>query len=198
MFPVSDTINVHEFTGDAKLVAHIKNEAIKLLQDNDTQAAVDILEPLQDEMVMTTKLIPVDIYPVAVKSALKDLKSKKTNLAFQTLITALNTVVTETTIIPIPLATAQDLILEASNLEKSNKKEALALLSEAQDELKKAVYLGYTKKHESNYKSIQNEIQHIKTEIKGKNIVVKLYDHLLHSFENLKNEHKKNVKRTQK
>jgi hypothetical protein len=196
MVPVADDINVDEFTGDAKLVKNIKNEAIQLLKDNDTQEAIDILEPLQDEMVMTTKLIPIGVYPVAVKSALKDIKSKKIDNAFKTLVTALNTTVTQTTVVPIPLVTAQDLVIEASQLDKSHKKETLALLNRAQDELNKAIYLGYTKKHESSYKSIDKEIENLKTKAKGKNIFVKSYDHVLKSFESLVHKHTSDVKQT--
>ena len=194
MVPVADDINVEEFTGNAKLVKNIKNEAIQLLKDNDTQAAIDIIEPLQDEMVMTTKLIPIEIYPVAVKSALKDIQSKKTDDAFQTLVTALNTTVIETIIVPIPLVTAQDLVLEASQLDKSHKKESLALLNHAQDELKKAVYLGYTKKHDKSYESINKEIENLKEKVKGKNIFVKSYDHVLKSFASLIHKHTSDTK----
>ncbi len=55
--------------------------------------------------------------------------------------------------------------------------------------MKKAVALGYTKKNATAYKNIETKIEKIKTEIKGKNRVVKLYDDVLKDFKNLSSKH---------
>ncbi len=191
LVPIADEIRVNDFTGDAKLVKHIINAAQSLLKDHDTQAARNMLLPLQDEMDMTTQFIPMGTYPVATKEALKMLNKGNSKLAFSALATALNSVVTQVVVVPLPLITAQDLVLEASKLDKSNKKDALKLLSSADDELEKAVLLGYTKEHSAEYKSLQTQVKNIEAEIRGKNIVAKLYDHIKNDFKSLVSKHEK-------
>lgn len=185
MVPIANNITVNDFTGNAKLIKHIINSAIELLKDNDTQAARDILLPLQDEMTLSTNYIPMSTYPHATKEALKELNKGDTKAAFTTLATALNTIVAKVAVVPIPLLTAQDLVMSASKVAKTDKKEAQKLLAQAQDELQKAVLLGYTKKHAAAYKDLSKQISAIQKEIKGKNIVVKMFDHIKESFDNL-------------
>ncbi|UCN00798.1 YfdX family protein [Sulfurimonas sp. SWIR-19] len=189
LVPVADAIEVHDFTGDSKLVKHIIKSAQDLLDDYDTQAARAILMPLEDEMVMTTQYLPMGMYPLATKEALKELNKGKAKEAFSILVTALNGIVMKTTIVPLPLITAQSLVVEASKLNKKEKEKATKLLDLAQDELEKAVYLGYTKKHAPEYKMLQKEIENIEKEIKGKNIVAKLYEKIKKDFTSLLSKH---------
>jgi hypothetical protein len=185
LIPVADNTEIISFNGDANLIKHIKKSAIKLLEENNTQLAIDMLTPLQDEMIMKTQYVPAYLYPKAIKQALASLKDKKSDEAFKALVGALNATEIETIIVPIPLITAQDMVLDASKLEKTNKKDALALLSQAQDELEKAMLLGYTQKDSKTYTTINKQIKALKNEIAGKNVVVKLYDELLKSFHKL-------------
>ncbi|WP_457748843.1 YfdX family protein [Sulfurimonas sp.] len=189
LVPVADAIEVHDFTGDSKLVKHIIKAAQDLLEDYDTQAARDILMPLEDEMDMTTQYLPMGMYPLATKEALKELNKGKTKEAFSTLVTALSGIVVKTTVIPLPLITAQSLVMEASHLDKKNKEQAIKLLDLAQDELEKAVLLGYTKKHAPAYKTLKKEIKNIEKEIRGKNVVAKLYEKIKKDFASLLNKH---------
>ena len=194
LVPIAEKIDVNDFTGNAKTIKHIINAAQKLLADNDTQAARAMLLPLQDEMIFSTQFLPMKIYPQATKQALKDLNKGEKKQAFSDIVTALNSTVVNTVILPLPLLTAQDLVLEAAKVEKSKKDQALKLLTSAQDELTKAELLGYTKKDSKAYKSLEKEVSNIKSEIKGKNRVEKMYDHIKNSFENLIEKHKKEVK----
>ena len=109
--------------------------------------------------------------------------------AFSTLVTALHEVVVQFVVIPLPLITAQSLVIEASKLDKKEKTEALKLLDAAQDELEKAVLLGYTKKHAPEYATLKKEIKNIQKEIKGKNIVEKLYEKIKKDFASLLSSH---------
>lgn len=196
LIPVRDNVTMVSFNGGPKLIKEVEDTAVKLLINNDIQAAIDILTPLQDELVINTQYVPAYLYPKAVKEAAKELKSGKKDVAFGIIITALDASQIDTIIIPIPLVTAEDLILEASKLDKSNKKEALRFLTMAQTELQKAVLLGYTHKYQKSYKLLDEKIQKIQTEIKGKNVVVKFYEELLKDFKNLGNKHKTDVKHT--
>jgi len=185
LIPVLDNAQIITFNGSPALIRHIKNSALDLLQNNDTQLAIDMLIPLQDEIIIKTQYVPAYLYPKAVKKAQKELKAGKKDAAFSTIITALDASQLDTVIIPIPLITAQDMVLEASKLEKSHKKEALKLLTMAQTELQKAVLLGYAHEYEKGYKSLNTQIEKLKSEIKGKNVVVKLYDNLIKDFKDL-------------
>ncbi len=193
LVPVADETKVYDFTGDAKLLKHILKSIQDLLKDNDTQTARAMLLPLQDEMQMRTEYLPMGMYPLATKTALKELKNAKTKSAFKTLATALNSVIVQTIIIPIPLITAQGLLAEASSMDKSHKKEATKLLTQAKDELDKAVLFGYAKKHMSDYKVLQTDIKNIQIEINGKNKVEKLYNKISNDFKSLFTKHTKDA-----
>jgi hypothetical protein len=198
MLPIMDNAEIITFNGSPALIKHIKESAVKLLQDNDTQIAIDMLLPLQDEIIIKTEYVPAYLYPKAVKKAQKELKAGKKDAAFATVVTALDAAQLDTAIIPIPLITAQDMVLQASKLEKSHKKEALELLGMAQTELQKAVLLGYAHEDQAAYKTLQTKITAIQKEIKGKNIVSKLYNDLLHDFKKLGDKHKKDDKLSKK
>ena len=193
MVPIDEKTTINDFTGDAKLIKHIKNTAVTLLKDNDTQAARAMLLPLEDQMTISTQYLPMKLYAEATKLAQKDLAKGKDKVAFGDVVTALNSIVIKSIVIPIPLLTAQDMTLEASTLGKKDKTKALKLLSSAQDELQKSVLLGYTKKHTKEYKSLEKEINSIKHAVDGGNSVDKMYEHIKHSFESLLKLHSKEV-----
>lgn len=195
LVPVADEVEVNDFTGDAKLVKNVIKSVQQMLEANDTQAARETLMMLQDEIDVQTRYLPMGIYPLATKDALKALDKGDSKAAFTILATALNGVVTQVVIIPIPLLTAADLVDQASKLDKSNKKDATKLLDQAQDELEKAVLLGYTTKHAPEYENLQKEIANIEKEIEGKNMVEKLYENIKKDFKSLVSKHKESAEK---
>ncbi len=182
---IADDVKVDTFEGDSKLTKKLVKTAQKLLDDYETQAARAILLPMKDEMSISTEYLPMKIYPNAIKQAQKALNSNNTDLCVSILMSALDTVVIETVTMPISLLTAQDLITVAAKLDKTKKKEATNLLNIADDELEKAVVLGYIKKYQSEYKDLKKEIKKLKKEIEGKNRVEKLYENLKHTIASL-------------
>jgi hypothetical protein len=183
--PFAQEINVHEFLGNSTMVQKALTLANTLILNYDTQSARAVMMPLQDEMIVTTDAIPMKLYPIATENALKALEDGKQKEALDILELSLNTIVSKVVLVPLPLLVAEDLVITASALDKVKKEDALGLLNLAQDELKKAVFLGYTKKYTSGYKDLDEEIEAIKKEIKGKNVVEKLYDKLKESFNSL-------------
>jgi len=183
--PFAQKINVHEFLGNSAMVQKALTLANTLILNYDTQSARAVMMPLQDEMIVTTDAIPMKLYPIATENALKALEDGKQKEALDILELSLNTIVSKVVLVPLPLLVAEDLVITASALDKVKKEDALGLLNLAQDELKKAVFLGYTKKYTSGYKDLDEEIEAIKKEIKGKNVVEKLYDKLKESFNSL-------------
>jgi len=183
--PFSQEIVVNEFLGDSQKVKKALILANNLITQYDTQVAKVVLAPLQDEMIITTQAIPMKLYPLATEKALEALEKGDREKALEMLRVSLNTIITETVVMPLPLLVAEDLVATAAALDKSKKEEVLVLLNLAQDELKKALYLGYTKKHAPAYQSLDDQIEALKKEVKGKNVVEKLYDKLKNSFSSL-------------
>ncbi len=182
LIPVENRVEVFAFDGNVKDIKLALKSAVRLLKHHKTQAARDILIPLKDEMDITTMYLPMDAYPAFIKTSIKQLEQKDTKGAIATLIDGFNTLVGQKVVVPTSLIMAQDLIGSASNLDKKKKDEATKLLTLANKELKKAVYLGYADENSKVYKNLEKSISDIKKEIKGQNKVEKLYDNLKNSF----------------
>lgn len=185
LVPIDEQVQIFEFTGNADMIAKRIKWAQKLLEVHDTQAAIDTLVPLKDELDIMVVSIPMDLYPVATKQAYEALQKGNINKAVAALTTALGSLVTTKVVIPTPLLVIQDLITEASKLDKTKKADAQKLLAAAQEEIKRAELLGYTSKYAAVYKHVEKEISQIKQEIKGKNHVEKLYETLKNDIKNI-------------
>ena len=182
LIPVENRVEVFAFDGSAKDIKLALNSAVTLLKHHKTQAARDILIPLKDEMDITTMYLPMDAYPTFIKTSIKQLEQKDIKGAITTLIDGFNTLVGQKVVVPTSLIIAQDLIDSASKLDKNKKDEAIKLLSLADNELKKAMYLGYVDEDSNIYKNLEKSISNLEKEIKGENKVEKLYDELKDSF----------------
>ena len=185
LVPLDVSTDVYQFAADAKTIKAAVSTAKKLLEKNKVQEARRLLMPMRDDMEITTVYIPMDTYPLAIKTALKELEKGQKDAALLTLEAVMHTMVASRVIIPIPLVLAQDLIKQASNMDKNKKDEIDKLLQKAKKELTIAALLGYTDKHSKEYKDLISQIENIEKEMKGKNEVVKLYEHLKESFKAL-------------
>ena len=118
------------------------------------------------------------VFPMAIQNALDALNTGNTQKTMAIMAEGYNTFIIEKAVIPLPLLAAQDMIAKASLLDKNKKDEATKLLDESKHELEKAEVLGYTNSSTLEYKALNDAIDAVTKEIKGKNEVVKLYDHL--------------------
>jgi len=185
LVPLEESLIVYNFVGTSKTIKEVLELSIKLIKDHDTQAAIALLSPLKDELDITVVAIPMKLYPASTKTALEALNKGDKKAALSALAVGFGTLVSSQIILPTPLLVAQDLIVEASKLDKSKKEEAKKLLNAAKEELNRAELLGYTKKHDAAYKLLNDGIDNIEKEIKGKNMVVKLYDKLKEDFKKI-------------
>jgi hypothetical protein len=183
--PIQQQIEIFEFNLYPEEIVKILDSASKLIKEHRTQDARVLLLPLKDEMDINTEFIPMGIYPIAIKNALTALDKGDKVASMAILESAFNMLITQKIILPLSLLSAQDLVMEASSIDKSRKEEALKLLDEAKLELEKAELLGYTNKKAPEYKALTTAIEKIQKEIKGKNIVEKLYDSLNKAFSSL-------------
>ncbi|BAF72236.1 YfdX family protein [Sulfurovum sp. NBC37-1] len=185
IIPIDERFQAFAFMGTSDVIDARLKLAQQLLKAHDTQAATAVLTPLKDELDISVISIPMKIYPVATKKALDELNKGNDKAAFAAIAEAMNSLVVVKAIIPTPLLTAQDLITDASKLDKSKKDEAQKLLAAAKEELKRAELLGYVSRHEAAYKLLNDDIEKIQKEIKGKNMVEKLYDTLKNDFKKI-------------
>jgi hypothetical protein len=183
--PIKNSIDIFEFNAEPKDIEKALKLADKLIKEHKTQDARALLNPLKDEMNINTNFIPMGIYPIATKNALTALEKGDKKAAISILSGAFNMLISQKVVIPLSLLSAQDLIMEASQIDKSKKDEADKILEEAKLELQKAELLGYTSKKSQEYKDSTTSIENIQKEIKGKNIVEKLYDKLNQDFTSL-------------
>jgi len=185
ILPLDESIEVYENLASAKEINYILTQAQEYLIHYNLDAARAALAPLKDEMDIKTISIPMKVFPLATQNALDALNKGDTEKAMAIMAEGYNIFIIEEAVIPLPLLAAQELIVEASNLDKSKKDEALKLLDTAKNELERAKVLGYTNSSTPEYKALTDNIDAVKKEIKGKNIVVKLYDKLKDSFSSL-------------
>jgi len=189
--PIEQSIEVFEFNAEPKEIDKILNSADKLIKEHRTQEARALLIPLKDEMDVDTNFVPMGIYPIATKNALTALEKGDKKASINILASAFNMLISQKVVIPLSLLSAQDLIMTASELDKNKKDEATKILEEAKSELKKAELLGYTNKKMPEYQALTSSIEAIEKEIKGKNVVEKLYDKLNQDFVSLVDKLKK-------
>ena len=116
---------------------------------------------------------------------IKALDKGDTKGAMDILDNGFSTLISTQITMPLSLLTAEDLVLDASALAKTKKEEATKLLDGATELLEKARLLGYVNKHDKEYKALNQAIENIRKEIKGKNEVEKLYNKVKNEFKSL-------------
>ncbi len=184
--PVDGYVTLYDLVATPETIKQQIKEVKKLLDDGKVQEARILLSTLRDEMVISTVYLPMGTYPDAIRLAVKYLRDKKRDQAIATLDTTVNSLVTESTSIPLGLIRAKSLIEQASKLDKEKDKEKiLKLVKAAREQLEVASLLGYTQEYNPAYIDLKKQLVELEKEIKGKNMVEKLYEKLADSFADL-------------
>jgi hypothetical protein len=163
-------IDVRASISDLEASPDTINKAVKdaesALDKGNIQTARLMLEPLVSEMRIETDLVPLEIYPHAIKQASKEIQESRIRQAEATLADAMSSIVTNEEIVPLPPLKAEGDMIEAEQLlnkdKVKNKDAALALLKSADTNLANANALGYGK-----HPDIEKEIASIKSKIEG-------------------------------
>ncbi len=198
LLPIDSSIVAVEYAGDIDSVKATLKEVKKLIDDNRIQEARRLLDTLQSEIDIITVNLPLVSYPQALKLAAKYLHEDKMDEAADVLQMALTTLVRNEIVMPIPLLKAQALVEEAQKAAKTDKKQALKHLDAAKKELKLAEILGYTSTSDTTYKNLDESIEKIEKEVKGKNKAEKLFDELVAKLKEFKEKAAKSFSRTTK
>jgi tetratricopeptide (TPR) repeat protein len=188
LIPLDSYVSIHQFVGGAKDANIAVIESVALLSANKIQEARMIVSKLQDEIDFTTINLPLASYPAALKLAAKYLQEDKLDEAKSVLIKALSTFTEITTVTPIGLIEAHDLVLAASKIATKDKNQALMYLDMAKASLKKAEALGYTSVSDTTYKMLNQAIANIEKKLKGKNKAEKLFDDLIAKLKEFKDK----------
>lgn len=195
LIPLSASVVVSEFPGSAYDVENAVITSIALLQHKRVQDARMIVQTLKDEIDLITVNMPLASYPAALKLAAKYLHEDKIKEAKAVIATALNTFVEVDVVTPIGILQAQELIVAASKVAKTDKQLALAHLAAAKAALKKAEALGYTSTSDTTYQMLNDAISAVEKEVRGKNKAEKLFEELIAKLKEFKEKAVKSISR---
>ncbi len=159
--PVDVKEQIIDFPGTVDDIEVAKTEVVALIKAGEVQVARDIMLNLASELDIYVTALPIGTYPVALKAIIPLIEQEKFEEAKKLLIEALETLVVEKIVIPLPILRAEQAIIRANELankENPNKDELKELLAYAKEQLELAEALGYGKK-EIDYKDIYEEIK---------------------------------------
>ncbi|BBG66854.1 hypothetical protein NNO_2151 [Hydrogenimonas sp.] len=193
LLPIDSVVTATEYIGDLKSIKETLSAVKKLLAVGKVQEARRLLDTLQSEIDIVTVSLPLISYPQALKLSARYLNEGKVKEAEDVLEMALGTLVRSETIIPLPILKAQSLIEAASKIAKKDKEQALRHLDAARRELKIAEALGYTSDSDTTYKMLDDAIEAVEKEIKGKNRAEKLFEELMQKLKEFKEKALKSV-----
>jgi len=164
LVPVNIQEQVVDFPGTVDDALEAKKIIKELLEADEVQKARDIMLNLASELDIFITDLPIGTYPVAIKAIIPLIEEGKFDEAIALLVEALETLVLEKVVIPLPILRAEQAINRASELTKgkedANKEELKELLAYAKEQLLLAQALGYGKVKE-DYKELIEEIEKI-------------------------------------
>jgi len=164
LVPVDVQSQIVQLVSDLETIKQTRKEAEKLVKKGHLQAARQLLNTLASEIRISTYNIPLLTYPVAIKLAVRKHDEGDMDEAKQVLDNALNTLVVEKVIIPIPVINAQFMVGIAADSMETNKTKTLELLNNAQNQLELAEALGYGDR-DREFRDIDKNIEEIKNKI---------------------------------
>ena len=179
--PVGVREEVVDFPGSIDDVEAAKSEVVALIKKGEVALARDIMLNLASELDIYVTALPIGTYPVVIKAIVPLVEDGKFKEAKALIVEALETLIIEKVVIPLPILRAEKTIIKASELtkedDKADKKELSKLLTYAKEQLKLAQALGYGK-IESDYKDLFEEIENIESKLEGKEGTKGIFENL--------------------
>ncbi len=164
LVPVNVQEQIIDFPGTVDDVTVAKKVVKELIDEGEVQTARDIMLNLASELDIIVTALPIGSYPDVIKAVIPLIEAEKFDEAIALLVEALETLVIEKIVIPLPILRAEQAINRASELTKekeaTNKEELKELLAYAKEQLLLAQALGYGKVKE-DYKPLLEEIEKI-------------------------------------
>jgi len=169
LVPIDVRESIVDFPGSVDDVEAAKTEVVALIKAGEVQLARDIMMNLASELDIYVTALPIGTYPVVIKAIVPLIEQEKFEEAKALLIEALETLVLETIVIPLPILRAEQAIIRANDLankENPNKEELKELLAYAKEQLELAEALGYGRV-DIDYKDLYEEIEKLEKILAG-------------------------------
>jgi hypothetical protein len=188
--PVSVTTVIMDLYATPDAVKAIVKHAKDDLASNHVQQARTLMEGLASEADIEVAEIPLATYPAAIKAVVPLIDQGKTDEAKAALYAALNTLVVDTYVLPLPKLRAQAMLREADKLAaKSNRsndenKRLHSLIEGARSELQLAEALGYGVM--DNYKPLYTQLDDVEKKTGAGQSGKGFFDRLHDSIKNFK------------
>ena len=180
LVPVDVRESVVDFPGTVDDIEAAKTEVVALIKAGEVQLARDIMLNLASELDIFVTALPIGTYPVVLKAIIPLIEQEKYEEAKKLLIEALETLVLEKIVIPLPILRAEQAIIRANELangENPNKDELKELLAYAKEQLQLAEALGYGKV-EIDYKDLYEEIEKLEKILEGEESTKDIFETL--------------------
>lgn len=169
--PVGVSTIVRDLYAGPNTARQAVSQAEKLLDAGQVQQARTLLQGLASEAEIQVTNIPLATYPAAIKAVAPLIDAGKVDQAKSALTAALNTLVVESYVMPLPPIRAKAILENAETLaEKSERTDADSKrlreqLEAARNELKLGEVLGYGSK--DDYQSLYAQIDQIEKKTEG-------------------------------
>ena len=189
LLPVEVATVTRDLIADLKMIKFHKKIAEEAIEDDYLQVARHAIADMASEVEISTVSVPLATYPDAMKLAAVLLDADKMEEAKVALFTALNTMVIEKEIIPLPILRAEVMIVAAQTedaKDEDKKKAVLNLLENAEYQLILAEELGYGKR-DKEYKELNKAIKEIKDSVNEDKDSQGLFDKLKNKLKKFKN-----------
>jgi hypothetical protein len=184
LMPVERHVVVRDLLTDMETLKKARDDVEDLTDEGYLQDARKLIEVMVSEININTVDLPLQTYPDALKAAVVLTRERKPADAALLLNTALNTMVVEERVIPLPLVRAELMLAVADSLiaKNGNEEDIDLLLDNADYQIRFAEELGYGKRDEE-FKELYDDIKRLKKEVKDKgsdrqNIVTRLRSRL--------------------
>ena len=175
LIPVVEDVNTFDLMTSPEAVKDEVNSISEELKAGNVQNARIRLDQLRSELITRYVFLPVEIYPDAIKKAVKEIDEKQYQQAEETIETAMDSLVEEVESVPLPVALANDAILDAQAKHATDSEQALWDLDYAHEQLLTAERLGYFYGDTEDYKAALHHIENLRNAINGKSEVDKLF-----------------------
>jgi hypothetical protein len=175
LIPVVQDISTYDLVTSPKAVKDEVDAIGEELKAGNVQEARVRLDQLRSEIITNYVYLPVEIYPAAIKEAVKEIEAKRYPQAEATIETAMNSLVQEIEVMPLPVALANDALLDAESKRSTDSEQALWDLDYAHEQMLTAERLGYFYGDTEDYKAALQHIENLRSAIGGKSEVDTLF-----------------------
>ncbi len=169
--PVDVSMVTLDLYADLETIKKARKDAEEALEDGEVQKARALLANLASEIVISVTKLPLATYPEAIKAVTPLIDAGKIDEAKHALQAALNTLVVEDIVIPLPplraslMLKAADKLAQKKDRSEDENKKLKELLDAAENQIRMAEALGYGKK--KDYKPLYEEMEKIREKTSG-------------------------------